>query len=146
MSGRTWLCVVQAETKAAEAATRLEELLHRTTKAWLPLWLEEHYNKASPQNSHLTLRVRLPSAQSTSVASLPIRLHLSECMDNTDAVVHVCRGMSPSDRMLRQLGSMPAMLTRLPMPRVPSGMRQVLRRGRSSGKMLALCSTRHTPV
>ena len=46
-SGQTLLDVAQAETKAAEAAARLEELLHRTTKAWLPLWLEEHYNKAS---------------------------------------------------------------------------------------------------
>ena len=49
MSGQNLLYLVQAENKAAEAATRLEELLHRTTKAWLPLWLEEHYKKASLQ-------------------------------------------------------------------------------------------------
>ncbi len=41
------LCGVQAEAKAADVAARLEELLSRTTQAWLPLWLEEHYNKAS---------------------------------------------------------------------------------------------------
>ena len=41
------LCGVQAEAKAADAAARLEELLSRTTQAWLPLWLEEHYKKAS---------------------------------------------------------------------------------------------------
>ena len=37
--------VVQAESKAADAASRLEELLQRTSTAWLPLWLEMHYNK-----------------------------------------------------------------------------------------------------
>ncbi len=55
--GQVCLNVIQAETKAAEAATRLEELLHRTTKAWLPLWLEEHYNKASSQCQHHTLKL-----------------------------------------------------------------------------------------
>lgn len=36
----------QAEKRATIAAARLDELLHRTTKNWLPLWMEEHYNKA----------------------------------------------------------------------------------------------------
>ncbi|CAK0741559.1 hypothetical protein CVIRNUC_001334 [Coccomyxa viridis] len=35
-----------AESKAADAASRLEELLQRTSTAWLPLWLEMHYNKS----------------------------------------------------------------------------------------------------
>ena len=43
---------MQAEAKAADAAARLEELLSRTTQAWLPLWLEEHYNKASAHYNH----------------------------------------------------------------------------------------------
>ena len=41
--------VVQAESKAADAASRLEELLQRTSTAWLPLWLEMHYNKVQTQ-------------------------------------------------------------------------------------------------
>lgn len=36
---------MQAEDKAENATARLEELLHRTRKNWLPLWLEEHYQK-----------------------------------------------------------------------------------------------------
>ena len=43
--------VVQAESKAADAASRLEELLQRTSTAWLPLWLEMHYNKVQTQHS-----------------------------------------------------------------------------------------------
>jgi hypothetical protein len=39
-------CDVQAKSKAEHAAARLEELLHKASKNWLPLWLEEHYNKA----------------------------------------------------------------------------------------------------
>lgn len=44
------LVLLQAESKAEDAAARLEELLQKATKNWLPLWLEEHYNKV---RSHL---------------------------------------------------------------------------------------------
>lgn len=43
--GQLCFAIVQAELQAENASARLEELLHRTTTAWLPLWLEEHYQK-----------------------------------------------------------------------------------------------------
>jgi hypothetical protein len=43
----TLLSCVQAESKAADAAERLQQLLHKTRESWLPLWLEEHYNKVA---------------------------------------------------------------------------------------------------
>ncbi|BDA48778.1 probable Laminin-like protein epi-1 at N-terminal half [Coccomyxa sp. Obi] len=36
-----------AEDKAENATARLEEILHKTRNNWLPLWLEEHYQKGS---------------------------------------------------------------------------------------------------
>ena len=66
--------------------------------------------------------------------------------DDTDNRIACCRAMRPSDRTLRLHGSTPAMLIRQHMPRAQNGTRQGPRRGRSSGRTLALCSTRHTPV
>ena len=36
----------QAEGKAQDAAARLQEAIDRHQKSWLPLWVEERYNKA----------------------------------------------------------------------------------------------------
>lgn len=48
--------IVQAELQAENATARLEELLHRTSTAWLPLWLEEHYQKVRCLQQSVFLR------------------------------------------------------------------------------------------
>lgn len=47
---------MQAEDKAENATARLEEILHKTRSNWLPLWLEEHYQKVWIAQSSCQLR------------------------------------------------------------------------------------------
>lgn len=36
---------MQAEDRAENATAHLEEILQKTRNNWMPLWLEEHYQK-----------------------------------------------------------------------------------------------------